>query len=233
MGSRCNKVLPAHTPSAETVNNAAVAPIHTGNGRMLLARPATAICVLSPNSEIKISSRLVKNMPWPVASATSSTSPSSRCNRMCRPKNPNSNATEIAMTRSGINKAAAAPNITASVFRRKNATATPANTGQWRCRAASVMQTSWLLSPISASATSVNVDREIEIVSGGSIKAVVLVTVDAEYYTVSGMAGQLLCGIRQGRGLLRTAAAQVDLLNDNLSCRSHCILCRGRLRTSA
>ena len=74
-------VRPAQTPAAETMTSAVVAPIHTGNGAMLPANPAIAICVLSPNSATRINNRAVKKMPWPGFSVTVSGSSSPRSSR--------------------------------------------------------------------------------------------------------------------------------------------------------
>jgi len=74
-----------------------VAPNYTGIGLKLLANPATAICVLSPNSATKIKSRVVRKIPWPDLSSTSSDSLSSCLYKAWRPKVPNITATKPAV----------------------------------------------------------------------------------------------------------------------------------------
>ena len=77
-------------------------------------------------------------------------------------KAPNKTATKPAVIRSGNQAEILAPNNTAKVLSMINATDAPSITGQGRCREASTIHTSWLLSPISANAINEKVDSEIE-----------------------------------------------------------------------
>ncbi len=140
---------------------------------MRLANPATAICVLSPNSATNIKSNVVKKMLWFGRSTISAEPSSLLTNKAWIPNAPNSTATRPAVTRSGTHAATPAPNNTASVLSKTNAVVAPRITGQWRCRAARAIHTSWLLSPNSASAIRVKVDRETgSDSSGGMVKNV-------------------------------------------------------------
>ena len=69
---RCNQCIgtlpvkdfPAHMPSADMAISAILAPIHTGTAERVVDKPATAIWVLSPNSESKIIKKVVINILW-------------------------------------------------------------------------------------------------------------------------------------------------------------------------
>jgi hypothetical protein len=120
----------------------------TAAASAVLPMPATAICVLSPNSARKIIRKVVAKMP---------------CARLF-PQSPRlsiffleaqgadaepgeQHATASVTTHSGNQAATAAPNSTASRLRMAKAATAPRTTGSPRWRAARVMQTSWLLSP--------------------------------------------------------------------------------------
>ena len=71
------------------------------------------------------------------------------------PKAANRKATIDATIYSGNQLAIATPNTTAKMFKKVKAAIAPSMIGVALCRDARVMQTSWLLSPISAAAISV------------------------------------------------------------------------------
>jgi hypothetical protein len=60
---RCRIVRPANTPNPEVSVKASVAPIQTALGSAVLPIPATAICVLSPNSASVINRNVLKKIP--------------------------------------------------------------------------------------------------------------------------------------------------------------------------
>ena len=103
-------------------------PHHQGS--MLLARPATAICVLSPNSATSINGSVVKKIPWPGRSIGPSDALPSGLSKAWMPNAPNSMATISAVNIYGIHPATPAPNRTAAALRMRNAVVARSITGQ-------------------------------------------------------------------------------------------------------
>ena len=77
--------------------------------------------------------------------------------------------TMIAITRAGINPASDTPMVMAMIFNSAKAKQLPIITGSARWRLASIMQTSWLLSPISANKINAKVDKVTVSISAVSV----------------------------------------------------------------